>query len=30
MAEVERIDVAPWTVRDAVIVRIWCRVALPE
>lgn len=30
MDQVERIDVAPWTVRDAVIVRIWCRVTLDD
>ena len=26
MAEVERIDVTPWTVRDTVVVRVWCKV----
>ena len=26
MAQVERVDVTPWTVRDTVVVRIWCKV----
>jgi len=26
MAGVERIDVTPWTVRDTVVVRVWCKV----
>jgi hypothetical protein len=26
MAQVERIDVTPWTVRGTVVVRVWCKV----
>lgn len=26
MAQVERVDVTPWTVRDTVVVRVWCKV----
>ena len=26
MTEVDRIDVTPWTVRDTVVVRVWCSV----
>ena len=26
MAEVDRVDVTPWTVRGTVVVRVWCRV----
>jgi hypothetical protein len=26
MAEVDRIDVTPWSVRGTVVVRVWCRV----
>jgi hypothetical protein len=30
MADVDRIDVTPWTVRGSVIVRVWCRVQNPS
>lgn len=26
MAQVERVDVTPWTVQDTVVVRVWCKV----
>jgi hypothetical protein len=26
MAQVDRIDVTPWTVRGTVVVRVWCKV----
>jgi len=26
MAQVERVDVTPWTVRGTVVVRVWCKV----
>jgi hypothetical protein len=26
MQSVERIDVTPWTVRDTLVVRVWCKV----
>ena len=26
MAQVDRIDVTPWTVQDTVVVRVWCKV----
>jgi len=26
MAQVERVDVTPWTVKDTVVVRVWCKV----
>ena len=26
MADVERIDVTPWTVQGTVVVRVWCKV----
>jgi len=26
MAQVERIDVTPWTVQGTVVVRVWCKV----
>lgn len=26
MAQVDRIDVTPWTVKDTVVVRVWCRI----
>ena len=26
MARVERVDVTPWTVKDTVVVRVWCKV----
>jgi hypothetical protein len=26
MARVDRVDVTPWTVRDTLVVRVWCRV----
>ncbi len=27
MEEVDRVDVTPWTVKNTVILRVWCRVA---
>jgi hypothetical protein len=27
MAQVERIDVTPWTVRGTVVVRVWCKLS---
>lgn len=29
-ADVDRIDVTPWTVHGTVIVRVWCRIAPPD
>lgn len=29
MDDVDRIDVTPWTVKNTVIVRVWCRVEAP-
>jgi hypothetical protein len=26
MAQVDRVDVTPWTVRGTVVVRVWCKV----
>ncbi|HEX2672477.1 MAG TPA: hypothetical protein VHM25_16460, partial [Polyangiaceae bacterium] len=26
MAQVDRVDVTPWTVRDTVVVRVWCKI----
>jgi len=26
MAEVDRVDVTPWTVQDTVVVRVWCKI----
>lgn len=26
MAQVDRVDVTPWTVKDTVVVRVWCKV----
>jgi len=26
MTQVERVDVTPWTVKDTVVVRVWCKV----
>ncbi len=26
MAHVDRVDVTPWTVKDTLVVRVWCRV----
>ena len=26
MAQVERVDVTPWTVRGTVVVRVWCKL----
>jgi len=26
MAQVERVDVTPWTVKGALVVRVWCKV----
>ena len=26
MAQVDRVDVTPWTVQDTVVVRVWCKV----
>lgn len=28
MGSVDRIDVTPWTVKNTVIVRVWCRIAI--
>jgi hypothetical protein len=30
MAQVERVDVTPWTVRGTVVVRVWCKVTAPR
>jgi len=33
MAQVERVDVTPWTVKGALVVRVWCKVrsaSVPE
>jgi hypothetical protein len=29
MAEVERVDVTPWTVQGTLVVRVWCRTTTP-
>jgi len=26
MAQVDRVDVTPWTVKDTVVVRVWCKI----
>ena len=26
MAQVERVDVTPWTVKDALVMRVWCKI----
>jgi len=26
MAQVDRVDVTPWTVKDTVVVRVWCKL----
>jgi len=26
MTQVDRVDVTPWTVRDTVVVRVWCKI----
>jgi len=26
MSQVDRVDITPWTVRDTVVVRVWCKI----
>jgi hypothetical protein len=28
MADVERVDVTPWTVQGTLVVRVWCKTKL--
>jgi hypothetical protein len=29
MADVDHVDLAPWTVGDTMVVRVWCKIAAP-